>query len=389
MLNLARFVWCLGLVGLTLGCPEGYVFNAPIANTLLGSGGKALDPTLIKERLRVAPGFALSLYAHTPGVREVRATASGDVLASAPREGVVYLLGRDADGDGKPDSQRILLGDLDRPNGIDVHDGWLYIAEGSAIGRIRFDEQQGVTTGAFERVVTGLPSGGNHWRRTVRFGPDGMMYATIGSSCNVCFEEDERRATMLRFRADGSGEHIYARGLRNAADFAWHPKSGELFATDNGRDLLGDDYPPCELNLVVEGGDYGWPVANGDRELDPDLGAGHEARAAASLPPVFDFRAHNAPLGIDFLKHPGQPADYRFAAVVALHGSWNRSAKDGYKVVSLHWDGAGAVHSRDFLWGFLLDEDVIGRPVDVSEGPDGAIYISDDYAEAVYRVVAQ
>jgi hypothetical protein len=210
---------------------------------------------------------------------------------------------------------------------------------------------------------------------------------TVGSSCNVCIEEDERRAAMLRFRLDGSEPEIYARGLRNAVGFDWRPGTGELFATDNGRDLLGDDQPPCELNRVVRGGDYGWPVANGERQLDPDFGAGQEARAAASIPPAHAFAAHNAPLGITFLRNERHPEPYRGRALVALHGSWNRTRKDGYKVVSLAWNETGAVREEDFLTGFLVDEDVIGRPVDVAEAEDGTLFVSDDYAGAIYRIV--
>jgi mono/diheme cytochrome c family protein len=191
---------------------------------------------------------------------------------------------------------------------------------------------------------------------------------------------------MLRFRPDGSEGEVYARGLRNAVGFDWRPDTGELYATDNGRDLLGDDFPPCELNRVVRGGDYGWPVANGRRILDPDLGPGHEARAAASLPPAFEFPAHNAPLGIRFLRTPGPHAG---TALVALHGSWNRTRKDGYKVVALHWREDGGITSEDFLWGFLEDDDVIGRPVDVTEGPDGTVFVSDGYAGVVYRIARQ
>jgi hypothetical protein len=220
----------------------------------------------------------------------------------------------------------------------------------------------------------------------VRIGPDGLLYVSVGSSCNVCIEEDERRAALLRFRLDGSGGEVYARGLRNAVGFDWRLETGELFATDNGRDLLGDDFPPCELNRVVQGGDYGWPFANGDRRLDPDFGPGNEARAAASIPPAHGFAAHNAPLGIVFLGGAALPERYRGAALVALHGSWNRTRKDGYKVVSLHWQPDGSIREEDFLVGFLEDEDVIGRPVDVAEGPDGTIFVSDDYAGAVYRV---
>jgi glucose/arabinose dehydrogenase len=302
-----------------------------------------------------------------------------------PREGRVVLLGRDRDADGLPDDQRTLLSDLNRPHGLDLHAGLLYVAEADAVLRVPFDVEAGALAGVPERIVTGLPSGGNHWTRTVRVGPDEHLYVSVGSSCNVCFEDDPRRAAILRYRLDGSGGEIFARGLRNAVGFDWRPADGALYATDNGRDLLGDDLPPCELNRVVEGGDYGWPVAFGDRRLDPDLGAGHEARAAASIPPVHAFRAHNAPLGIRFLRHD-HGEDYRDAALVALHGSWNRTRKDGYEVVSLHFRPDGRIEERPFVQGFLEGEDVIGRPVDVTEGADGSIFVSDDYAGVIYRV---
>ena len=236
-------------------------------------------------------------------------------------------------------------------------------------------------------MKAGLPEGG-HWTRSLRFGPDGWMYLSVGSSCNVCEEKDPRRAAILRYRPDGTGEEIYASGLRNAVGFDWRPGSGELYATDNGRDLLGDDFPPCELNRIVKGGFYGWPYTNGDRVKDPDYGDGHGDRIRASIPPVHGFRAHNAPLDIAFVRGRDVPPAYRHAALVALHGSWNRTRKDGYKVVSLHWQENGGIEERDFAVGFEVDGNVIGRPVDVAEGPDGAFYISDDYASAVYRVAS-
>jgi glucose/arabinose dehydrogenase len=279
-----------------------------------------------------------------------------------------------------------LVEGLDRPHGLDLHDGWLYVAEGGAVGRLRFDPATRRTRGSYERVVSGLPSGGNHWSRTLRFGPDGWMYVSIGSSCNVCEEDDPRRATIVRYRPDGSAEEIVATGLRNAVGFDWRPATGELFATDNGRDLLGDDFPPCELNRIVQGGFYGWPYANGDNVADPDFGADHPERIRGAIPPEHGFRAHNAPLGIAFVRGDLAPPAYRDAALVALHGSWNRTEKDGYKVVSLHWEPDGRIVERDFLVGFEQEGDVIGRPVDVAEGPDGAFYVSDDYAGAIYRV---
>ena len=374
---------------LTGGCgllPEEYAFNAPLAHTIFGSGTSAPDESVIDARIRPPEGFRVRLYAEDiPNARFLRFTPSGDLLVSQPRRDQILLLHRDDDGDGRPDGRQVLLDDLVLPHGMDFHEGWLYVAETNAIGRIRFNASERSLSGDFERIVTGLPSGGHHWSRAVRIGPDGAMYVTVGSSCNVCEEEDARRAAMLRYAPDGSGEEIYATGLRNAAGFDWRPETGELFATDNGRDLLGDDFPPCELNRIEPGGFYGWPYANGDNVMDPDLGAGQTERIAAAIEPSHGFHAHNAPLGITFVRGNTSPA-YRGAALVALHGSWNRTRKDGYKVVSLHWAPDGSISERDFLVGFEKDEDVIGRPVDVAEGPDGAFYVSDDYAGAIYRV---
>ena len=373
-------------IGLGL-LPERYAVNAPIRQMLLGRGVDAQSDDALRARLVVPDGFSVSLYAAgLPNARMLRFTDRGDLLLSTPRSGKVWLLARDDDHDGRADAVTSLLDGLDRPHGLDFHDGWLYVAEGSAIRRIRFDAAARRVEGALESVVAGLPNGGNHWTRSVRFGPDGKMYVTVGSSCNVCIEEDPHRAAMLRFAPDGSRQEIFATGLRNSVGFDWQPGTNALYATDNGRDLLGDDIPPCELNRVVQGGFYGWPFAWGDKQPDPDVGKGHEADVARSLPPAHAFRAHNAPLGMTFVRGPNAPAAIRGDALVALHGSWNRTHKDGYKVVALRWSADGAIAERDFLAGFVRDEQAIGRPVDVAEGPDGAIYVSDDYAGAVYRV---
>ena len=372
------------------GCgllPERFAVNAPIASMFLGTMADAPGDEAV-GRMRVPPGFSIGVWVEglPPTPRFLRFTETGDLLVSTPRTGAVVLVERDADGDGRADGFRELVTGLNRPHGVELRDGWLYVGETDAISRIRFDAEARATTGALERIVTGLPGGGNHWTKTLRFGPDGWLYMHVGSTCNVCFEEDERRATIMRFRPDGSEGAIFATGLRNSVGFDWQPGTGKLYATDNGRDLLGDDFPPCELNEVVADGFYGWPIANGDRILDPDLGAGHEERAAASIPPAHDFGAHNAPLGITFVRDAKAPAAYREAALVALHGSWNRTRKDGYKVVSLHWQPDGRIEERDFATGFEVEEDVIGRPVDVAEGPDGAFYVSDDYAGVIWRI---
>ena len=368
--------------------PERYAVNAPMVHMMSGwFGASAPSADQFGGRLRVPAGFSVGLFAEEiPNVRFLRPLPGGGLLATTPREGKVWLLAADRDGDGRSDDVRPVLEGLKMPHGLDLLGDSLYVAEGDGVGRVRLDLQTGERRGDYERVVNGLPEGGNHWSRTVRFGPDGWMYVSVGSSCNVCIEKDDRRAAMLRFRPDGSEPQVFATGLRNSVGFDWQPGSNALYATDNGRDLLGDDFPPCELNRVEQSGFYGWPIANGDRVPDPDLGAGQDERIRTSIPPSHGFGAHTAPLGIVFLRNPALPEEWRGVALAALHGSWNRTRKNGYKVVSLHWAGDGSIAERDFLVGFEEEENVIGRPVDVVEGADGTIYVSDDYASSVYWV---
>jgi glucose/arabinose dehydrogenase len=392
---------CGLLLGVVGACswllPERYAINAPIGHMLWGAGIEAPAAEVVDQRMRVPEGFELSLWAeNVRGARVLRFTPTGDLLVSSPVQNSILLLERDSDGDGRSDGQRVLLEGLNHPYGVDLHEGKLYIGETGAISRVGFDPGLPASsgrpsgarlTGDLEHIVSDLPAGGNHWTRSVRAGPDGWIYVHVGSSCNVCIEEDAtRRAALLRFRPDGSGEETFATGLRNSVGFDWQPSTGKLYATDNGRDMLGDNFPPCELNELTKGGFYGFPIANGDRVPDPDFGAGQEQRIEASIPPAHPFKAHNAPLGMNFVQGAGLPDSMRGAALVALHGSWNRTRKDGYKVVSLHWSDSGAIEERDFLTGFLVDEDVSGRPADVLQGPDGAIYVSDDYAGAIWKI---
>jgi glucose/arabinose dehydrogenase len=357
-----------------------------VLNVMTGAAGPAADPAVVRQRYQVPEGFTLELYAaDLPRARFMRFTPAGDLLVSRPHAGDIVLLRRDANGDGQPDGKETLIGDLKRPLGMDISGGWLYIAESNRIGRVLFDSQTGKLGGDYEPLVEGLTDNGNHWSKTLRVGPDDKLYLSQGSTCNVCEEEDPRRATMMRFELDGSGATTIATGLRNSVGFDWAPWDGAIYATDNGRDLMGDDFPPCELNRIETGSFYGWPFFNGDNVPDPDMGPDPLAAQRQPIKPAHGFRAHNAPLGMTFLDAATLPAQYQRSALVALHGSWNRSSPDGYKVVSLHWT-EGGIEERDFLTGFNEEGDISGRPVDVVQGPDGAIYISDDYAGAIYRV---
>ena len=366
--------------------------NIPVRAALAGQfprlfAAPRAERSVLAARIHLPPGFSLSVFARDiPGARLLRTTRAGDLLVAVPGDGKVLLLDRDRNGDGAADGVRVLLKGLDQPNGMDFYGPYLYVAEQGQVGRVPFDHDTGRISGAYAVVIPNLPPGGNHYKKTIRFGPDGRLYLTVGSDCNACIETDARRAAMLRFAPDGSGQETYATGLRNSAGFDWRPGDNVLFATDNGRDLLGDDFPPCELDQIEQGGFYGWPFVNGFGVPDPQHGAGHAREARSARPPVFAFNAHNAPLGILFPRSGKLPAAYQGAALVALHGSWNRTRKDGYKVVALHWGPDGRIEAQDFVTGFLVGDDVIGRPSELAEGPDGAIYVSDDYAGAVYRI---
>jgi glucose/arabinose dehydrogenase len=353
--------------------------------------GRSIEPpsaAQVAAKLQVAEGFRLEVYStEVPLARWPLATSTGDLIVSRTRGDQVVLLERDANGDGKPDAVRTLLEQVEHPHGLALHEGWLYVGELRGIGRIRFDEDTGQVSGPYEHIVSDFSSDGFHQTKTIGVGPDGWLYVSQGSSCNVCVEKDPRRATVMRMQPDGSQREIFATGLRNSVGLDWAPWDGALYATENGRDLLGDDLPPDELNRIEQDRFYGWPFVHGAGMLDPELAKGHESEAARAVPPVHGFRAHNAPLGLHFLRGQNLPPGYARTALVALHGSWNRRQPDGYKVVALDWQPDGRIVERDFLTGFLGEGGIIGRPAGITQGADGAIFVTDDYAGVIYRIV--
>jgi len=360
-----------------------YVVNAPVAYQLLGLAMGAADSALA-ERIELPEGYRIGVYARDlPHARVLSFTSAGHLLVSQPLKGRVTLLEPDRDADGRADAARVLLEDLRLPNGIALRDGWLYLAQPARISRARFDEQSGRLRGTLEPVLA-LPDTSSHNLRPLRFGPDGWLYTAIGTPCNTCVVDDPRLGAILRVRPEGGELEVVASGFRNVTDLAWHPRSGALHALDVGRDFAGDDFPPEELDRIVTGGFYGFPFLHGAGVPDPDLPPPDAELERGAVGPVHEFMAHSTPLGITFL--PSEATGGSTTALVALHGSWNRTTPSGYALVSLRWRDDGTIAQADFATGFQSSGDVIGRPVQTAIGPDGAIYLSDDYAGAVYRI---
>ena len=237
---------------------------------------------------------------------------------------------------------------------------------------------------------SGLPDGGNHWTRTVDVGPDGKLYVSIGSSCNVCIEKDPRRAAICAIASTAAARRSTPPACATRSASTGSPATGALYATDNGRDLLGDDFPPCELNRIVAGRLLRLAVRQRRQRVpDPDFGAGHDGSRIATADSARPrLRRAQRAARHDLLRGATPPGDdYAGAAFVAQHGSWNRSHKDGYKVVACTLRTDGTIEERDFATGFDQRRKVIGRPVDVAVGRDGALYVSDDYTGTIYRVV--
>jgi glucose/arabinose dehydrogenase len=290
----------------------------------------------------------------------------------------------DLDADGNADRVDVVAGELSAPSSPAFHpDGSLYVGETARILRLSKPDAQGVFQ---ERqvIVRGLPVEG-HNTRTVLVSPDGKhLFVSIGSSCNVCDEEDPRRASIVRYNPDGSGEQIYASGLRNAVGITFRPGTDELWATNNGRDMLGDDLPPETINLVQAGDDFGWPRCHAGRIIDPDYGSEQGCQGVAS--PAVEMQAHSAPLGLAFYTGEQFPEEYRGDLFVAFHGSWNRSVPTGYKVVRIPIEDDKPGPVQDFAVGWLSDGSTWGRPVDVITAPDGSLFISDDGGGIIYRI---
>lgn len=332
------------------------------------------------NNVEVPPGFVIEEYADVPNARSLALGDQGTLFVSNRKGRSVYAVVENSDGSTRTIE---LLRDMSTPNGIAFHDGDLFVAQIDRVFRYADIEENLDAVPEAEVVEVDLPSDRHHGWRYIAFGPDDKLYISIGAPCNVC--DEFGYAQIIRMNADGSERETFASGIRNSVGFTWHPVTDELWFTDNGRDMMGDDIPPCELNHAPRAGlHFGFPYCHGGDILDPRFGEGRECENYR--PPVQKLGPHVAPLGVKFYTGDMFPAEYRNQVFIAEHGSWNRSKKIGYRVTLVRLDGNRAVSYEPFAFGWLQGQSVSGRPVDLVVKEDGSLLVSDDLAGKIYRI---
>jgi glucose/arabinose dehydrogenase len=372
------------------------VLAAPLAGAHAAASTRTTSGALVtstitlpdgsQHTLQTPAGLRVSVYATgLPNARFMALGPHGDVFVGSWYAGTVSVL---LNRKGGPQATQVvtLLSGLTVPHSVAYHGGLLYVAEEGQVTSWSYDSSA-VRVSNERVVISGLPTG-HHETRTISFGPDGSIFVSIGSSCDACVDS-ANRAVIMHYRSDGSGGQVYASGLRNAVGLAWQPGTSRLWAVDNGQDFLGDNKPPDELDLIRQGGNYGWPYCYGNGQTDPSVSSA-PGYCAHTINPVVSLQAHSAPLGLTFYTGKQLPARYRGGVFVAFHGSIYRSQLTGYKVVYIPVHGTHAGTPQDVVTGWLPagGGSVWGRPVGLLVAPDGSLLISDDHAGVVYRLSA-
>ena len=358
-------------------------FPLALAAWLIGAGpGVAQGPSL--SQIELPDGFSISVFADdVPGARSLAQSPGGTVFVGTRSTGAVYAV-IDSDDDGDADQTLQLASGLNSPNGVAFRGGDLYVAEISRVLRYDDIESRLEAPPAPVVVTADLPDKRHHGWKFIRFGPDGKLYVPVGAPCNIC-DEGDPFAAILRLDDDGAYE-VVARGVRNTVGFDWHPGTGELWFTDNGRDMLGDDEPPDELNVLTSNGQhFGYPFCHGRNIADPEFGSQRSCSEFQS--PVQKLGPHVAALGMRFYNGQMFPERYRGQIFIAEHGSWNRTDPIGYRVMVVHLNASGrSTEYEEFATGWLQGASAWGRPVDVMVRADGSLLVSDDRRGSIYRI---
>lgn len=337
------------------------------------------------DLIKLPPGFKIHAYATgVVNARQMALGTDGTVFVGSRDEGRVYAL-QDLNGDQDADTLFTIAKNLYLPSGVAFRDGALYVAEVNRV--IRYDNIETQLAHPPTPVVVNdtFPSEGYHGWKFIQFGPDGKLYVPVGAPCNVCDTPDPRFASIMRMNADGSDLEVFARGIRNSVGFDWNPATQELWFTDNGRDLMGNNLPPDELNRApVAGLHFGFPYHHGKAVIDPEFGSRRSKTTTVS--PAQELGPHVAAIGMRFYTGQQFPEPYRNQIFIAEHGSWNRDAKIGYRISLVKLKGSEPVNYETFAEGWLQGQEEWGRPSDVMVMPDGALLVSDDTADMIYRI---
>lgn len=338
------------------------------------------------QSIKLPPGFVISVFAEVDNARSMALSPNGTLFVGNRNEDKVYAV-KDTDGDYKADKRWVIASGLNMPNGVAFKDGDLYVAEVSRILRFKDIENKLDNPGTPEVVYDQYPTETHHGWKYISFGPDGKLYVPVGAPCNICEPDKPIYASITRMNSDGTGLEIYASGIRNTVGFTWHPDTKALWFTDNGRDNMGDDVPPCELNSAPEAGmHFGYPYCHGGTIKDPEFGT--KKPCSEFTKPIQNLNAHVAPLGVKFYTGSMFPGQYKNQVFIAEHGSWNRSKKSGHLVSMVKIENGKSVGYETFAEGWLNHEtqEVWGRPVDVLVMPDGSMLVSDDKGGMIFRI---
>ena len=371
------------------------IFHLSILFFLSAFSSKNKDLDTFLEKIVLPDGFKIEIYASdVENARSMTVSPSGTIFVGNRKSDNVFAL-IDENKDGKVDKKYLITDKLkNMPNGVAFHEGDLYVAEVNKIwvfkdieNKLKLIDENGFYPEDPILITDDFPSDKHHGWKYIAIGPDNKLYVPVGAPCNICESRDEIYSTITRMDLDGSNREIYARGVRNTVGFTWNKETGEMWFTDNGRDMLGDNYPPCELNKVTKPDQhYGYPYCHGGDISDPEFGSKYACEDF--IKPMQNLGPHVAPLGLKFYDGDMFPEEYKGDIFIAEHGSWNRTKKIGYRITRVKIKDNKSVGYEPFISGWLEKDinDAWGRPVDVVILEDGSMLISDDYANVIYRV---